>query len=70
MKKNKDDVIIEVRRARANVAKERAKDPKKFHTDTQQIMQSLGMKKSELKPIKIDFSKFDKKKSESDDEAA
>lgn len=71
MKKNKqDEVIEEVRRARIEVAKERAKNPKKYHEETQELMKKLGMKKSNLKPIKIDFSKAQKKKKDDQEEAA
>lgn len=55
--KTADDVINDLRKARAEVAKERAQNPKKFFKESQQLIEKLGMKKSKLKPIKIDFSK-------------
>jgi len=62
MGKRKTDIVVnEVRRARAEVARERAKDPKKFHEETRELIQKLGMRKSRLKPIKIDFSRRAKK---------
>ena len=63
MRKNKttDDVVGEVRRARAEVAKERAKNPRKFHEKTRRLIYEFGMRKSRLKPIKLEFSRRNKK---------
>lgn len=51
--KNVDIVMNEVRQARAEVAREREKNPAKFHAEIRQIMKEHGMKPSRIKPIKI-----------------
>ncbi len=62
MKKTKHDVVIEeIQLFRKKVAVERSKNPIKYRSETQLMMEKFGMKKSKLTPAKIDFSKIHKK---------
>ena len=65
--KKEPSIVDEVRAARAEVAKERYKNPKKFHDDTIALMRNLAMKKSTLKPMTIDFLKLALKKEKQHD---
>jgi hypothetical protein len=66
--KNKDDVIVEVRVNRETASKEFQENPAKFTKDAKALAKKLGIKKSPLKAISIDFSRLGKKKK--GDEAA
>lgn len=69
MKDNlKDDVVNEVRKSRKKLLKKIKKDPQQFKRDVESSMKRLGLKYSNIKPIEIDFSKLNKKRS--DNEAA
>lgn len=57
----RDDIVEEVRKSREKSAKKEESDPVKFHRDTRRLAEKLGIKRSTLKPIKLDFSKFRKK---------
>lgn len=65
MKKwKKDDVVEEVRKSREKSAKREAADPAKFHRETRKLAKKLGIRRSSLKPLKMDFSKLRKKGNE------
>ncbi|MGK5088272.1 hypothetical protein WDW86_12000 [Bdellovibrionota bacterium FG-2] len=67
----KDDIVEEVRKSREKSAKREAADPKKFHRETRKLAKKLGITRSNLKPVKLDFSRPRKKKgAATDDEAA
>jgi hypothetical protein len=58
----KDEIVEEVRKAREEVAREEDADPEKFRRETAALIKKLGMKKSTLKPLKLDLSLLHKKR--------
>ncbi len=71
MGRKKDDIVEEVRKSREKSAKREAVDPEKFHRETRKLAKKLGITRSNLKSLKIDFSHLRKKKAAAtDDEAA
>ena len=59
-------MVEEVRKIREAVARREAENPEKFHRDAMKKAARYGIKKSNLKPIKIDFSRLSKKTNEED----
>lgn len=57
----KDEIVEEVRKIRERVAKREAADPEEFHRHARELAKKLGIRRSKLKPIKIDFSRLSKK---------
>jgi hypothetical protein len=57
-----DDVIANVRNNREEASLEYQNDPQKALKEVRALSKKFGIKKSSLKPIKIDFSKLGKKK--------
>jgi hypothetical protein len=57
----KDDIVEEIRTNREKTAQREAANPKKFHQETRKLAKKLGIRKSTLKPLKLDFSKLRKK---------
>lgn len=57
----KDDIVEEVRKNRERAAKREAANPAKFHRDIRKLATKLGIRRSKLKPLKIDFSRLRKK---------
>ena len=57
----KDDIVEEVHKMREQTAQREEADPKKFHREVRKLAKKFGIKKSPLKPIKIDLSKLRKK---------
>lgn len=51
MKKIKDKVVADVRRAREDVWKDYQRDPVAFNQQSEQIRKRLHLKRSKLKPI-------------------
>ena len=60
--RKKDDIVEEVRRSREITARREAASLEKFHREVGKLAKKLGIKKSKLKPITIDFKS--RKKSE------
>ena len=56
----KDDIVEEVEK-QERAAKREAANPAKFHRDIRKLATKLGIRRSKLKPLKIDFSRLRKK---------
>ena len=54
----KDDIVEEVRRNRELIARQEEADPEKFHKASKQLAKKLGIKRSPLRPIKIDLARL------------
>lgn len=53
----KDDIVEEIRKNREQTAKREAADPEGFHRQMRELAEKLGLRRSKLKPAKIDWSK-------------
>jgi hypothetical protein len=53
--RKKDDIIEEVRSNREIAAKHLATNPEQFHEDAQKLAKKFGIKRSKLKPLKINI---------------
>lgn len=51
MKKMKDKVVAEIRRAREEVWKDYQRDPTAFKAHSEQIRKELHLKRSKLRPV-------------------
>ncbi len=69
MKNKKEDIVEELHKIRETLARKEAQNPGKFHRDAMKRAEKLGFERSTLKPIKIDFSKLNKKKTDTNNEA-
>jgi len=59
--RKKDDIIEEVRASREKVGRLYEENPRKFHQEARKLAKKLGIRRSTLKPLKLDFSKLRKK---------
>lgn len=59
---HRDDIVEEVRKSREKTAKRESADPDKFFRENRKIAKRLGIGKSNLKPLKMDFSILRRKK--------
>lgn len=62
MRKTKDPVVAEVRRAREEVWKEYRRDPKAFRADSERMRKELGLRRSKLKPIAASLKEIKEQK--------
>lgn len=57
----KDDIVEEIRANREQASRLEEKDPAKFHREARELAKKLGIRRSTLKPLSIDFSRLRKK---------